>query len=390
MSSKKYSAVFEVGATVASSVSQVGKVVRGDFSGMTNAMRDLQRQQDKLNQYDPKGVRAMGREYRDLKRDAAKLTREFETAEKPTKEMRREMLAAQRAAEKAGKAYKAERERLKSLGAELEGAGVDTKSLRREQRRLADEVERSRKKLKELQRVVGAGTGVGAAIASTSGQVARLTAGVGLMVGAAGTALTMTNKNTAEQEALARAVGISSGAFGAWSGLAREAGFESDNVADLVEEMNNKLGESAGLEELSAVTDSLHMLGLEFADIQDMAPEEQFRTIAKAIKETDNAQAAVSAADMLFGGEANKFFGYLRTRKEGVDELLNQQRELNLLTDQGRAGASAYNSAFSQFSTVVGSAAREVAGLVGGALAPYVKTIAPRWGLGSRIIARTW
>lgn len=380
MSSKKYSAVFEVGATVANSVSQVGKAVQGDFSGMTKAVRDLQRQQDKLNQYDPKGVRAMGREYRDLKRDAAKLTREYESADKPTKEMRRNMLAAKRAADKAGKAYQAERKRLTGLEQELTAAGVDTNNLRREQARLAAQVDRSTKKLKRFQRVVGAGAGVGAAVASTTSQVGRLASGLGLVVGAAGAALTMTNKNTAEQEALARAVGMSSNEIDAWAGLAREMGFESDNVADMVEEMNNKLGESAGLEEITAVKESLQMLGLEFADIRDMAPEEQFRTISKAIKETDNAQAAVSAADMLFGGEANKFFGYLRTRKEGVDELLDQQKRLNLLTKEGRAGAASYNTAFSQLSTVVGSASREVAGLVGGALAPYVKEIAPKVG----------
>ncbi len=380
MSSKKYSAIFEVGATVASSVSTVGKAARGDFSGMTKAMRDLQRQQDKLNQYDPQGVRSMGREYRDLKRDAAKLTRVFEKSKKPTKEMRREMLAAQRSADKAGKAFHAERKRLQALEIELEESGVNTKNFRQEQRRLATEVDRTSNKLKNLQGVVGAGAGVGSAVASTTHEVGRLAAGFGLVVGAAGTALTMTNKVTAEQEALARAVGVSSNEFDAWAGLSHEMGFEADNVGDMVEEMNNKLGESAGLEEISAVKDSLQMLGLEFDDIRDMAPEEQFRTIAKAIKETNDAQTAVSAADMLFGGEANKFFGYLRSRKEGVDDLLAQQKELNLLSDEGRAGAAAYNTAFSRLTTVVGSAAREVSGLVGGALAPYVKDIAPKVG----------
>ena len=378
--SKKFSAVFELGATVGNSVSQVGKTVRGDFSGISDALRDLKRQQDKLNQYDPEGVRTMGKEYRALKRDAAKLTKAFEETEKPTKEMRREMLAAQRAADSAGKAYQAERKRLDALGEELESAGVDTRKLRQEKHRLADEVDRTSKKLEHLHKVVGAGAGVGAALASTTHEVGRLAAGLGLAVGATGAALTMTNKATAEQVSLARAVGVSANEFDAWAGLAREAGFEADNVGDLMEEMNNKLGESAGLEEISAVKDSLQMLGLSFADIQDMAPEEQFRAIAKAIKETDDQQAAVSAADMLFGGEANKFFGYLRSRKEGVDTLLDQQKQLNLLTDEGRSGAHAYNTAFQRMTTVVGSAAREVAGLIGGALAPYVEEIAPKIG----------
>lgn len=378
--SKKFSAVFEVGATVKQSVSQVGKTVRGDISGMTDALRDLQRQQDKLNQYDPAGVRRMGREYRDLSREADRLTKEYQSAAKPSKEMRREMLAAQRAADKAGKAYDAEKKRLKGLEVELEAAGVDTKNFRREKKRLGEEVDRTRGKLERLQKVAGAASGVGSAFASSAKEAGKLVGGLGLVGTAAGAAMTMTNKATAEQVALARAVGVSAGEFDAWGGLAREAGFEADNVGDMMEEMNNKLGESAGLEEISAVSDSLKMLGLSFADIQAMSPEEQFRAIAKAIKDTDDQQAAVSAADMLFGGEANKFFGYLRSRTEGVDEMLQQQRELNMLSDEGRAGASAYNQAFGQFSTVVGSAAREVAGLIGGALAPYVKDIAPKVG----------
>ena len=67
-----------------------------------------------------------------------------------------------------------------------------------------------------------------------------------------------------------------------------------------------------------------------------------------------DGQQASAAADILMGGEANKFFGYLRSRKEGVDQILAQQKRLNVLSKEGRAGAAAYNTAFSQLTTVIG------------------------------------
>lgn len=377
MSARKFSAVFEIGATVAKSVGQVGKAVAGDVSEASKAVRELRLQQDKLNSYDPSAARNAGREYRALKREAEKLAKQFTETKNPTKEMRREMLAAQRAADKAGNAYESERKRLDALGDELKAAGVNTNLLWHEKKRLAAEVDRARRKMEALQRVADAG--LGKAFATTAREAGRLALGIGAGVGVLGTALTLTNKATADQESLARALGVSSDAFDAWAGLAREAGFEADNVGDLIEEMNNKLGESTGLDApTSSVADALKILGLEFEDIRDMAPEEQFRVIAKAIKGLDDQAQAVSAADILMGGEANKFFGYLRSRKEGVDELLDQQRQMNLMTNEGRAGAHAFNTSMGRMATVIGSAAREVAGLVGGALAPYVQDIAPK------------
>lgn len=78
------------------------------------------------------------------------------------------------------------------------------------------------------------------------------------------------------------------------------------------------------------------------------------------------------------GGEANKFMGYLRTRKEGVKDLLAQQKRLNLLSEEGTKGAFAYTTAMSRFTTVVGSAWQEVSGLIGGALAPLIEEMGPK------------
>ncbi len=374
MANKTFSAVVEIGGAVKDSFRSSIKVLGGDLSGVGDAVRDAKQKLDLLGNYDPDGVRKLGKEYRALKRDALKLRKEHEASAKPTKKMAAQLARADAAADKAGKAYNSSREKLNDMGESLQKAGVKTSNLTGEHRRLSAELAKAKHNMDRLNRAVDAGGKMKGQI----GDAARVGVGVAAGVGVIGAAVTMANKATGEQVALARSLSMSADSLQAWGGVAKEAGFEIDNVGDLVEEMNNKIGESAGLEEITPVKESLEMLGLSFEEIKDLKPEEQFRRIAKAIKEMPDDQQAVAAADILMGGEANKFFGYLRSRKEGVDEILAQQKRLNVLSDEGRAGAAAYNTAFSRMTTVVGSVAAEVSGLIGGALAPLVDEYGPK------------
>ncbi|WP_171267825.1 hypothetical protein [Oceanidesulfovibrio marinus] len=260
----------------------------------------------------------------------------------------------------------------------IDETGQGLGALSKDYRKLTSQIDKAQSRMDRLNKGMEAAGKIRGQIGSAAKMGAGVAAGVAAGVGAVGAAMTVANKATGEQVALARALGVSAGTFQAWGGVAKEAGFEIDNVGDLIEEMNNKLGESAGLEETTPVKESLQIIGLSFEELQDLKPEEQFRRIAKAIKEMPDGQQASSAADILMGGEANKFFGYLRSRKEGVDEILAQQRQLNVLSDEGREGALAYNTAFGQLTTVIGSVTSEVFGLIGGALAPLLQDIAPR------------
>jgi len=192
------------------------------------------------------------------------------------------------------------------------------------------------------------------------------------------TALTaVVNQTTAANVALAKSVGVSSEFLGALSGVVAPLGFEFDNVVDLVEEMNNKMGESVGLgKPVSGVADSVKILGLEFKKLKDLAPEEQFIEILSAAKDLKNEQAAVSAVDMLMGGEANKILGFLRTQDESLLDLIKRQLQLNLLTEKGRQGAERFNKTFSELKTVANSAKQEFFGLIGEALSPLLETYA--------------
>lgn len=380
MAVKKHSAIIEIGGAVASSFKSVTQTVKGDFSEVGDSIRDLKKQQDMLEKFNPDQVRQAGREYRTLKREADKLERAFKRVAKPTREMERDMLKSRRAADKAGSSFKHQKTKLDALGNELLDAGVDTHKLASEQKRLAKSLDKAKAKMEAMQKASSAMQNVGDTFAHTGQQAGRMAVGVGASVAAFTAGVTVVNTQTAEQVRLAKALGVSGEAFSAWGGLAKEAGFEADAVGDLMEEMSNKLGESKGLGEITPVTESLQMLGLAFEDLEGLSPEQQFKTIASAIKNLDDAQAAQSAADILMGGEANKFFGFLRTRKEGVNELLDQQKKLNMMTDEGREGALQYSQSVGRLGGVVSSAAGEFSGLIGGVLAPYVEDLAPKIG----------
>ena len=97
------------------------------------------------------------------------------------------------------------------------------------------------------------------------------------------------NKTTGANIALAKSVGVSAEFLEAMGGVVRPLGFEMENVVDLVEEMNNKIGESAGLgQPISGVTDSLKILGLEFKSLKELAPEDQFIQILDAAKNLED------------------------------------------------------------------------------------------------------
>jgi hypothetical protein len=186
----------------------------------------------------------------------------------------------------------------------------------------------------------------------------------------------ITNKLTAEQQRMADSVGISSDALEAYSSIAKSAGLNINNVVDLVEELNNKFGESKGLEEMTTpVVESLQILGLEFENLKRLKPEEQFFKILDAAQQLGDAQAGSSAADILLGGEASKFIGLLRTQDMTLQELMDSHKKYNLLSEDGRKNAMEFNTTFATFSKIVGSATKELAAFLGKGLGPVLASI---------------
>ena len=121
---------------------------------------------------------------------------------------------------------------------------------------------------------------------------------------------------------------------------------------------------------MTAVTESLGILGLAYEDIASLSPEKQFLAITKAAQGLGDAQQAASAIDMLMGGESAKIIGHLRQQGTSVDDLVASYKGMSVVTKDGEAGAKAFNKGMSSITFAVGSAFQEISGLIGGALAP--------------------
>lgn len=205
--------------------------------------------------------------------------------------------------------------------------------------------------------------------AATAAGVAGVTASViGLT--------TATNAATAEQAGFAKAYGMSIEQFNAWGGIAEQAGLNAENTGDLVEELSNKFGEFKALGEQSSVSDVFGALGIDAAMMDGLSAAEQLEFVMKRLEKVDDTQQAASLADMLFGGEGNKLVTYIKNSGEGLDDLLKSQRAINNLTQEGADGALKYNTAFNSVTKALYTSWQDVAGVVGGDVAPVFDELA--------------
>jgi hypothetical protein len=190
---------------------------------------------------------------------------------------------------------------------------------------------------------------------------------------AALTAFTVaTNKETAQQANLAESVGITTETLEALSSVARGLGLEADNVIDLMEEMNNKFGEMKGLGELTSLQEGVKLLGLEYKNLKDLEPEQQFLKILDAAKNLEDQQRAVSGVDMIFGGEANKILGAIRQIDGSLEEFIEKRKQLNFLTDDAIEQAKEFNLLWEGFTTVMKTVKAAFAAYLGEALQPLL------------------
>lgn len=199
---------------------------------------------------------------------------------------------------------------------------------------------------------------------------------------------TVVGRQIAVNTNLARSVGITVESLEALGGVVENIGLETDNVVDLVEEMNNKLGEKKGLGEFTAVEESLKILKLDFKEIQKMKPEDQFIKILDAAKDLGDQQQAASAVDMLMGGEANKILGFLRTQDGSLAQLIERRKQLILLDQEGRKGAVDFAASMNDLNFIMKSMGGLIFGELGKVLRPMIQNFI-EWAAANRDIIRT-
>ncbi|MFM2476352.1 phage tail protein [Celerinatantimonas sp. MCCC 1A17872] len=241
-------------------------------------------------------------------------------------------------------------------------AGADVSLLARRYESLGQEIEQATERAQAFGQVRGIGAGFKCAakwgattIGTVWGTAAALT---GLM--------SVTNQETAAMAGLAHSQSMSVEQFQAWNAIAKQADLTGENIGDMIEELSNKYGEFKALGSQSTVSDVFGKLGITKDMMAGMDAAQQFEYVMKRLQHVKDQQQAASLADMLFGGEANKVITYIRSTHKGLDELLQTQSKLNLLTNQGAAGATRYGNAFKNLRTVVGSGWQEISGIVGG------------------------
>lgn len=350
MAARKETVIVEIGGAVAPLLDSVVQTINIEFSKIGDSLSGLKKQQNTLEKFDPSQLRKAGAVFLTLKAEVGKLELAFESLSGTLNHISRN---------------------LRSVRTDIYNATAGHKNLS----------EVSRKTQSSLTAIKGIGKIklLGKALASSARSAKKFAAGIGL-VGSMGAELTNTNVSTAAQAKLAKSLGISGDALTAWSSLAKEAGLGGDSFGGMMKHLTTKIGESKKLGNGKPFGGALEALGLSFNDLEKMTPEQQFKTIASSLKNLDDVQLAQSLSQKIFAGDAGQFFGHLRTLKGGIDDIYSEQVKLNMLTDEGSDGAEKYAKAMSRMGTVVSTAKEEFCGLIGGALEPYVATLAPQIG----------
>ncbi|WP_419593945.1 phage tail protein [Thiolapillus sp.] len=186
--------------------------------------------------------------------------------------------------------------------------------------------------------------------------------------GAIGTA-----RDVARLDAYAKAVGLSTDFLEHLGHSVAALGFDYEHVADMVEEMNNKIGESIGIAEMTPVKEALGILGLEFEKLSKMDRELQFRTVMNAAMELDDSQAASAAVDILVGSESSKITSYLRSSGKSFDELMQGYADGDAQTRKTREALIKLGQSVGKVGIMFGNLKRALLGFFAVALEPMTR-----------------
>lgn len=184
----------------------------------------------------------------------------------------------------------------------------------------------------------------------------------------------ITNKATAQNIKLAESFGIGAAAFENWGMIFGDVGIETAAVGKAFKILGDRFGGvKNGTQSVDELQKSTKALRLNYKDLMDMKPEDQFKAILQGAKDVEDGQTAAAAASALLGREGAKMVGYLRTQNGTIEEILGNQERLNMLTDEGREGALAFFGAMDDATDIVTTMKAQFFGLLGGAITPMLE-----------------
>tara|TARA_R110002020_G_scaffold213427_1_gene420244 strand:+ start:41460 stop:43337 length:1878 start_codon:yes stop_codon:yes gene_type:complete len=185
------------------------------------------------------------------------------------------------------------------------------------------------------------------------------------------------NGTTTEMIKLSKATGVSLQWMQSMTAVAKELGFNFENVNSLVEELNNKVGgQMQGFDEINLI-EGLKQLELTFEDIRDLKPEEQFDLIARRTQELARSGAGIqqlgSAWDKIFGGEGNRIGANIALMKEDFTAIQERMNKITKLSNPAVLGAQEFTSSMNELTGILGKFAQEFFGRFGLQIFPVLK-----------------
>lgn len=183
-------------------------------------------------------------------------------------------------------------------------------------------------------------------------------------------------KQVSIQTNLARSLGVTAEFLETFGFLTGAIGLETTRLNMSLRRLNQTMGRlKTGVKAPEEVEKAFKALGISIKDVQNLNTEEQFTIIADAAINMADEQAAAAATTALLGREAVTLTGFLRDQNMTFTEMLENQRQMNLQTEEGRKGAVRLTAAMDNLGAAIESTQGLAAGLFGEALAPVVEGI---------------
>ena len=197
-------------------------------------------------------------------------------------------------------------------------------------------------------------TRTAAAFGSLSAQIAKVRVALGLVQFAASTVfktlafpaaivtgwsafLVGLSRGEKDMNRMAKSVQVGTEFLKAFSMTTKEANLSGDNAVDMLEEMSNKIGDGFDTPTPGTAM-AFKLLGLNLIEVQKLSRQKALTKIMDSLvkfnRETGDDQRTVRLADEIFGGEGNKFAGFLLESGELFSELIEKNKEYNLVSNE--------------------------------------------------------
>lgn len=189
------------------------------------------------------------------------------------------------------------------------------------------------------------------------------------------------NSVTTEMNMMAKVTGVSLDTLRSLDLEAKNVGMSFNNVKDVLEELNEKMGAEANSIIDPKFRQGLYLLGLDIDKLVKLKPDKQLDLIMNASKrlaDKGKMQEVSTAFKSLFGGQSQMLLGsFVESMKEAdlsFQQLIERNLKANSLSKESVDGARAWVRALNYVISAVKTLSEEFFGLVGNALKPFTET----------------